>query len=633
MTDFDRPTTEPVGDADTTAIPVPTAPVADPLTATDAGPFGGHPAEPLTTPAVPVVPPPAARQSRTRWLAAGALIALVVGVTAIGTLVLTGSSTTSTVAGYVPADSLMYGELRLDLPGDQRQKIGQFLSKFPGFADQAALETKLDEVLDRLLSENTNGEQTFTADIKPWFDGEVAFSVGAIPTTSDPAQAATETRASLLLSIKDEAKARAWFTDVIGKSGASGTDEDYQGVKLTVFDDPNASSPIKAAFALVGGKVAVAGDVASVKAAIDTKGDSGLGKAKAYVAAQAALKGDHVGFLFMDMKRLLESSLKMTEALGSAPPVSQELLALVPEWVGMRFRVEGDALAFDGVYPHPATVIGTTENRANKVADYAPPSTIALVAGNDYGKGLLDTITLYRNEPSLAEAFKGIDQVAGVLGGLDAVVGWMGDTGLVVAKAGDSVEGGIVSIPADAAAGRQLLTTLRSFLTIGGSQAGITVRDEDHNGTTITIVDLGSLQDLAGLAGALGGMPLPTQPGMLPTDHVEIAYAATDGAIIIGSSPDFVKHSLDAGAGASLADDARYQGLVTRAGAAHTAVNFIDITAIRGFAETMLVGASAAERAEYEESVKPFLEPFDAFISASVLGGDVDASHMLVTVK
>ena len=33
----------------------------------------------------------------------------------------------------------MYGEVRLDLPGDQRAEIGEFLSKFPGFADQAAL--------------------------------------------------------------------------------------------------------------------------------------------------------------------------------------------------------------------------------------------------------------------------------------------------------------------------------------------------------------------------------------------------------------------------------------------------------------------------------------------------------------
>ncbi|MGP1675014.1 MAG: DUF3352 domain-containing protein, partial [Candidatus Limnocylindrales bacterium] len=344
MTDFDRPTAEPAGDADTTAIPVPSCArevewlaklrlLEGPLTATDTGPFGAAGGDPLVTPPAPVAPTPAPRRTRTRWLAAAGLIALIVGVTAIGTLALTGSSPTSTVAGYVAADSLMYGELRLDLPGDQRQKVGQFLSKFPGFADQAALETKLDEVLDRLLSESTNGEQTFSADIKPWFDGEVAFAIGSIPTTSSPMEAISQVHASLLLSIKDETTARAWFTEVIGKSGATGHDEDYQGVKVTVFDDPSEMGPFKAAFALVGGKVAVAGDLDSVKAAIDTKGDSGLGKTSAYAAAAAALKGDHVGFMFMDMKRLMEASLKMSESLASTPPMSQELLALVPDWV------------------------------------------------------------------------------------------------------------------------------------------------------------------------------------------------------------------------------------------------------------------------------------------------------------
>ena len=47
------------------------------------------------------------------------------------------SSSTSTVLGYVPANTIVYGEVRLDLPGDQRRAVGEFLSKFPGFADQA----------------------------------------------------------------------------------------------------------------------------------------------------------------------------------------------------------------------------------------------------------------------------------------------------------------------------------------------------------------------------------------------------------------------------------------------------------------------------------------------------------------
>ena len=221
-----------------------------------------------------------------------------------------------------------------------------------------------------------------------------------------------------------------------------------------------------------------------------------------------------------------------------------------------------------------------------------------------------------------------------MLGGLEASVGWMGDTGLIVARNGDSIEGGIVSIPADAAAGRRLLTTLRSFATLAGAQYGISVRDEDHAGTTITIIDLGTAKDLAALAGTLGGLSFADDSTAdLPGGHIEISYAATDSVVVLGSSPDFVGHVLDAGAGQSLADDARYTALVGRVGAAHTAVTFVDVAAVRALVEGLLSKATPKERAEYEESVKPFLAPFDAFITAGVTGPDLEQQHAIVTVK
>jgi hypothetical protein len=621
MTDFERPTTDPAHDTtevpvpthDTTAQPVPTQPIAAP--------------EPSAA---------APKPSRARWFAAAGLIAIVVGATALITLSLTASSPRSVVLGYVPADSTMYGELRLDLPGDQRQKVGQFLSKFPGFADQAALETKLDEVLDRLTSESTNGKQSYTTDIKPWFDGQLGFSVGPIPATraDAPAPVAKDLRALLLIAIKDEALARAWFEKAFSEAGTGITSrsETYGGVPLTLFTDTDTPE-VTGAFGILGGKVAILGDAASVKAAVDTNGSSGLAKGPAFAAATNALKGDDVGFVFVDTKALMDASKRMTQTLSSAPPVSDALLALVPEWVATRVRVEGDALQLDGVFPHVEGAPTATENRTNGVAAYAPPSTVALLSGNDYGATLKKSIALYRQDPALADVFKQIDQAAGLLGGLDTAVGWMGDSGLVISKTGDGVEGGIVSIPADAAAGRQLLTQLRTFIQLGGGQMGITMRDETYNGQTITIVDLGSMRDLVGMAGALGGLPSAGTPEGLPEGHAEVAYVATDQVVAIGSSPEFIKHVLDAGSGASLADDARFQSLLGRVDTKHVGVYFLDLASIRGLAEGAMAKASGKERAEYEESVKPFLSPFDALIGTGAIGSGVDQSHYVITVK
>ena len=632
MTDFEHPVNDPTSgpNTDTSVTEVPAAPIATTALGTAPGTATAGP-----------------RRSRARWVAALGIIALIVGVTAIATMSLTGSSPASTVVGYVPADSVAYGELRLDLPGDQRQEVGEFLSKFPGFADQAALDTKLDEVLDRLLSEGTDGKQTYTRDIKPWFDGELAFSMGPLPNDpealADRESAAGKTRAVLLLSIKDEALARAWFTKSLTDMGISGTPETYQGTQLTVFTNPR-NDKVQAAFAIADGKAAIVGDVASVKSAIDTNGGSPLGKSDTFAAAKAALKGDDVGFMFVDLRTILDAAMALTESTASAPPINDAMVALVPEWAAFRLRVEGDALLMDGVLPHVDAAPGPADNHTNGIAAYAPPSTIALSAGNDYGATMLETIALYRKDPAMADALESIDQAAGILGGLDKSVGWMGDTGLVIARSGESVEGGIVSIPADAAGGAQLLTTLRSFAAIGGGQYGITVREEEHAGTTITIIDLGTAKDLAALAalmgggaaggdGIFGGLPLPDGTSDLPDGHIEISYAATDGVVVIGSSPDFVKHVLDAGAGQSLADDARFSSLLGRVGATHTGVSYLDIAATRGLIEGLLSEATAKDRAEYEESVKPFLTPFDAFIASMVTSNDLEQQHAIITVK
>ena len=610
MTDFD-PTTTP-NETDTTATPVPTTAVDPPAQA-------GKP-----------------RSSRARWLAAGVLIALVVALTGMATFALTSTKSTSVVLGYVPTDSVAYGELRLDLPGDQRQNVGAFLSKFPGFADQAALDTKLDEVLDRLVGEGTQNKQTYTKDVKPWFSGQMGFAMGPIQVGSGDALASHDHRALVLLSVKDAALASSWLDSTLKAEGGSGSPQTYNGASLTVFAAPKASD-MQAAYAILDNKVAVVGDVDSVKAAVDTKGGSPLATGEAVSAAQASVTGDSLGFMFVDLKALVDATAKVGASIdgagGSVPSLPASVTNILPGWAAARIRVEGDALRLDGVVQHKDGAPGPDENRTNGVAGFAPPSTIALVAGNDYGATLKETAELYEKDPALKEVYDQINQAAGVLGGIDAVVGWMGDTGVVIDKHGDTVQGGVVSIPADAAQAKQLLTSIRTFIGMAGANSGITVTDETYNGQTITVVDLGDLRSLAGTAGALGGASVPATPSDIPDAKVKVAYVANDQVVAIGSSPDFIKAVIDAGAGSSLADDARFQDLLKRVDTKHTSVSFVDIAAARGLIEGSMTDAPDAKKAEYEESIKPFLTPFDALIATGATGGSTDQTHSVITVK
>jgi hypothetical protein len=208
-------------------------------------------AEPLTppvyeatvawAPAEPVVKAAGAprRRGRLRWAVALAMVAIIITTSAAVAALIVGRSPDAVVLGYVPENSIAYVEVRLDLPGDQRLAVGQFLSKFPGFQDQAALDGKLDEVLDQLVKDATNDEQSYTADIKPWFSGEVGVSVGPLPDpkTLVGGDAATldSFRALALLSVKDPAGAQAWFEGAFKKAGATSSTETYGGATLTYF--------------------------------------------------------------------------------------------------------------------------------------------------------------------------------------------------------------------------------------------------------------------------------------------------------------------------------------------------------------------------------------------------------------
>ena len=156
---------EPVPAAPVTASATPTTPTspATPASRADGRPPVYENEVAWATPAPVVVAgsdAPRRPRSRLRWAAAIAVVAIVIGASAAAAALLTGSTSTATVLGYVPKSTIVYGEVRLDLPGDQKQAVGAFLSHFPGFADQASLDSKLDEVLDDLIRSASKGEQT-----------------------------------------------------------------------------------------------------------------------------------------------------------------------------------------------------------------------------------------------------------------------------------------------------------------------------------------------------------------------------------------------------------------------------------------------------------------------------------------
>ena len=99
---------------------------------------------------------------RGRWRWSVALVATAVMVVSGSGLVAFAQSGSGVSDGprFVPADAPLYVEARLDMPDGQAESLASFLSAFPGFADEGSFQLKIDEAVDSLLEDASDGTVT-----------------------------------------------------------------------------------------------------------------------------------------------------------------------------------------------------------------------------------------------------------------------------------------------------------------------------------------------------------------------------------------------------------------------------------------------------------------------------------------
>jgi hypothetical protein len=495
------------------------------------------------------------------------------------------------------------------------------MKAFPGFEDQAAFPVKFSEALDQLVGRASDGKMSWKTDIEPWFGGQIGGSVGPIPSTADPSAA----RFVLLVSTKDGAKATAWVDGLVAQDASiTTTKETYNGTTITVgtpSSDTFEDMPgVKPAYAAVGPVLAL-GDLASVKAVIDTQGKSGLAANAQFKEASASLTGDRLGFFYVDTKAISAAAESLAGETGgeSMPALPAFLDDWTTPWVAAAFRAENGAFVMDSRSPH-IDAAGAPKNSESKLPGLVPPTTVVLAEGHDVGEMLARLKALLAEDPELEDAVKQVDDALAIIGGFDAATGWMGEVGVAITRDGDTIGGGLVVTPTDAAAAEKLMNQLKAFIQLGGSQAGLSVTDEAYGGATITVIDL------AGLGGLVGAM---SEGAVEAPADLKIAYTVTDEVVALGYGTDFVKGVLDARTGDSLAKQERFATALAQAGTSHASLMWLDIAGIRDFVEDMV---PSDMRAEYDKDAKPYLEAFDSLISTQVPGEKIDAGTLIIRV-
>ena len=565
---------------------------------------------PVTAPPAAAGGPPAGRARPAgllRWGVALAVVAVTVGVVSVAAAMLTAGGGTSAVQRWLPENTVAYLEIRADLPGDQRAKVGDLLSKFPGFRDQASLDAKIDEALDKILE---SSGVSWSADLKPWVGGEVGIALTSAGLDLMASAGSGGTPAAMpddgvvaLVAIKDGAAAKAWLTKELG---GSQTTETYGGGDLIVVE-PSGS---KGAFA-IRGNVLLLGPVKAVKAALDTNGASPLPAAESFAAARKTAPDAYLGFGYFDGKAFVGALAAAVRSQGgTAAACLEQPLSAVPTWIAGSARAEDAALVLTAtsVAPAPAT---TVKASASGIASHLPGTTLGAVEIRAFGSSLATGFDALKEQltcdPALTDTVDQLDQALTAVGGIDALLGWAGDTALAVDYEGGTFGGGLAAIVDDEAAASTFLTQLQTGLALAGASAGISSRTESYGDGTLLVVTIPSEGT---------GMAVP-----------EIAATVQKGVFVLGTI-DFVKHVVDTAAGSSLASSEAYTSAIALAGGDGVSDVFVDIAGIRSAIEAML---PADQKARYETDVKPFIEPFKAFASVTGAPGATSVGRVVIT--
>ena len=213
-------------------------------------------------------------------------------------------------ATLAPANTVAYANVYLQPSTGQQANLSGLIGRLPGFADEAALDDKIDQVVQNLLA--TTGID-YRADVKPWLGDQIA--IAAWPTGTDATQAATV----ILADVTDPDAASSSIAAITADQGLTFTTETYDGVELQVADGT--------AYALVDGMLVVGNGADAIHAVVDTSGGAdSLATQPAFTDAMDEQPNDYLASFYVDLAGFAEASGASAD-LGGITTASAVLVA------------------------------------------------------------------------------------------------------------------------------------------------------------------------------------------------------------------------------------------------------------------------------------------------------------------
>ena len=468
-----------------------------------------------------------------------ALVTLIglTGAAVVAAYLFVFAAGTDRAARLAPADTAFYANVYLQPSAGQQMNLADLIGRFPGFADEASLDDKVDQLVQNILSETGID---YRGELKPWLGNQLALVVA--PGEVDPVDA----QPVVIAEVKDRAAAEAALPQLAANDGASFTARPYEGVELQVSAGTT--------YAFVGEMVVIGPNEASVEAVVDVQnGADALADRDDFARTMSDMPADHLAAAFIDLAALAASA----GAEGAVGGVSTAGAVLVAEPGGL--RLSGSApLASDEAAPSPSPGVALGSEPSGLV-EWMPSDTIAEVVVFGLRQTLEEAEAALAESPEGEEAISTLDTFRALaafgLGiDIDADLLPLLDREVAVALSGFDGElpsGQVLLRPEDPEAAAAALENVAERLTSLGAET----TTEEIGSATLTVVDL--------------------------PDMGEVAFTESEGVIIIGLGVDDVAAALEAhGSDASLAQSDRYRATFDIAGTRAGNEGWVDVSAL-----------------------------------------------------
>ena len=386
------------------------------------------------------------------------------------------------VLAWSPADRSPTPRSASTCPGDQRAELGQFLRAFPGFDDQAAFHDQ-DQRGARPARRQGVGRQ---ADVhgRTSSPGSAASS----PSASAPCPTDAPDRRRL-----DAARPRPAVESrtrpapglgrrAVDEDGATTTTETYNGVTITSSRPADAGRRPQGRPTRSSRRSPSLGDVDSVKAAIDTGGKTGLAPTSSSKAASRPLTATGSPSPTSTSQRSVDATEGLAERRGGRRAgcrrlrrrcsTAARLVAVGGPGRGRRLRQSRSRRRTSTPSARRRPRAPRSRRSSRRPPSPSPRATTSASASPAHRAAL-------RLRPDSPTASSRSTTPLALIGGLDALIGWMGEVGVAVTADGDTLGGGVVIVPTDAAAASGCSPARRPRRARRRLGSGIKVTDED----------------------------------------------------------------------------------------------------------------------------------------------------------